>query len=297
MNSDHFSLLITLPEISRIPLSPRLRFSTVDKKTFLALLSTNLKELGPLVKTIAGLDHSASELIRILYSAFTGSAKKSLSTNKGQPWWNQNCREAKRRYRELSRHLSPSSDAKKDYRRVVRKAKTSFFQKRPEDASIAKDVFEITKWHKSKGICRTPPLLNLLLPNSEPAYNLEDKIEVLQNLLQNQSDVEDIPLSTPTVFSTSLPFPVLTPEEISGAILGAGNTTSGKDQILMAVLRLAWPHISDTVLSLFQACINIGHHPRFFRTAILAIIGKLNKADMSSPRSYRPIALLSVLGK
>ena len=27
------------------------------------------------------------------------------------------------------------------------------------------------------------------------------------------------------------------------------------------------------------------------------MIGKPNKADMTSPRSYRPIALLSVLGK
>lgn len=97
--------------------------------------------------------------------------------------------------------------------------------------------------------------------------------------------------------STSFPFPVLTPEEISGAILGAGNTTPGKDRIPTAVLRLAWPHISDTVPSLFQACIDIGHHPQCFRTTILAIIGKPNKADVSSPRSYRPIALLSVLGK
>ena len=33
------------------------------------------------------------------------------------------------------------------------------------------------------------------------------------------------------------------------------------------------------------------------RQAILAIIQKPNKADSSSPRSYRLIALLSVLGK
>jgi hypothetical protein len=38
-------------------------------------------------------------------------------------------------------------------------------------------------------------------------------------------------------------------------------------------------------------------HPACFRTAILAIIPKPNKADRSSPRSYRPITLLSVLRK
>ncbi|KAI0998725.1 hypothetical protein K3495_g9473 [Podosphaera aphanis] len=175
VTSDHFPVLISLPEINRIPQSPRLRFLTVDEKTFLALLSTNLKELSPLVKTKAGLDFSASELIPILYSAFTGSAKNPLLTNKGQPWLNQSCREDKWRYRESARHSLPSSDAKKKYRRVVRKAKTSFFQKKLEDASNAKDVFQFTEWHKSKGIFCTPPVLNPLLPNSAPAHNLEDK--------------------------------------------------------------------------------------------------------------------------
>ncbi|KAI0999655.1 hypothetical protein K3495_g8545 [Podosphaera aphanis] len=130
------------------------------------------------------------------------------------------------------------------------------------------------------------------------AYNLEDKRDVLfRNLLQNQSDTEDISLSTPTVPTTSLPFPDLTIEEVSRSILGAGNTNPGKDQIPTAVFRLAWPQISDIILNLFQECINIGHHPQCFRTAIIAIIGKPNKADMTNPQAYQPIALLSVLGK
>ena len=40
-----------------------------------------------------------------------------------------------------------------------------------------------------------------------------------------------------------------------------------------------------------------GYHPTCFRTATLAIIPKPNKTDRTSPRAYRPIALLSVLGK
>lgn len=79
--------------------------------------------------------------------------------------------------------------------------------------------------------------------------------------------------------------------------MGAGNTTPGKDGISSALLHLAWPFISNLVLEIFQACIDIGYHPRYFRTAILTIIGKPNKADMTNPNSYRPIALLSVFGK
>ena len=115
--------------------------------------------------------------------------------------------------------------------------------------------------------------------------------------MRNHSEAGDIPLWTPTVANNSLPFPELTIEEVSNCILRAGNTTPGKDEIPTGALRLAWPHISALVHDLYQSCIDVGHHPRCFRAAIVAMIGKPNKADMTSPRSYRPIALLSVLGK
>src|ERR1700726_4727853 len=51
------------------------------------------------------------------------------------------------------------------------------------------------------------------------------------------------------------------------------------------------------VLKLFQRCLAYGHYPACFRTATLVVIPKLNKADRTSLRAYRPIALLSVLGK
>ncbi|KAI0999012.1 hypothetical protein K3495_g9183 [Podosphaera aphanis] len=108
---------------------------------------------------------------------------------------------------------------------------------------------------------------------------------------------EDITLSTPTTARTTLPFSEITASEVSNAILGAGNTTPGKDQIPTGVLRLAWPLISTLVHELSQACLDTGYHPKFFRTATVAIIAKTNKVYMSSPRSYRSIALLSILGK
>ncbi|KAI0991837.1 hypothetical protein K3495_g16350 [Podosphaera aphanis] len=92
VTSDHLPLLILLPEVNRIPPPTRLRFSTMDQKTFLALLSMDLEGLSPLVKSKPGLDYMAAELIRILHSSFSGSAKKSLPTNKGQAWWNQSVR-------------------------------------------------------------------------------------------------------------------------------------------------------------------------------------------------------------
>jgi hypothetical protein len=49
--------------------------------------------------------------------------------------------------------------------------------------------------------------------------------------------------------------------------------------------------------TLFKACLCIGHHPREWKSAMIAIIPKLGKEDYSLPKSYCPVALLNCLGK
>ena len=104
-------------------------------------------------------------------------------------------------------------------------------------------------------------------------------------------------MDCPTAPAAALPFPEVTELAIEQAILQAGNTAPGADEIPTGVLKVAWPLINHLVLQLFQGCLQLGYHPKCFRRAILAIIQKPKKDDRSSPRSYRPIALLSVLGK
>lgn len=143
-----------------------------------------------------------------------------------------------------------------------------------------------------------PQLRDPSHPEDGPVQTLEGKRDVMiRNLLQNQSGKDDIPFSTPTVASTTLLFPPITYYEVSNAILSTGNTAPDIDGIPTSVLRLAWPYISTLVLDLFQSCNEAGYHPHCFRTATLTIIEKPNKLDRSTPRSYRPIALLSLLGK
>jgi hypothetical protein len=156
----------------------------------------------------------------------------------------------------------------------------------------------MTKWHQSTGSYRTPPLIDPQQPASLPARSVEEKRALLiKELLTNTAEAGDIPSSSLAVAARSIPFPPITPEDVRKSILGAGNTALGMDEIPTPVLRLAWPQIESRVLDLFQKCLHYGHHPTCFRSAILAIIPKPNKADRTSPRSYRPIALLSVLGK
>jgi hypothetical protein len=51
------------------------------------------------------------------------------------------------------------------------------------------------------------------------------------------------------------------------------------------------------LIKLFNACLNLGHFPSFWKHATTIIICKSNKDTYSSPNSYRHIALLSCLSK
>lgn len=113
----------------------------------------------------------------------------------------------------------------------------------------------------------------------------------------NKAEAGDIPPDTPTAATCYINFPPITAEDVRQAVIEAGNTAPGADEVPVAVLQAAWRQIHRRVTTFFQQCLHDGHHPACFRTAILAIIPQPNKADYSSLRSHRPIALLSVLGK
>ena len=90
---------------------------------------------------------------------------------------------------------------------------------------------------------------------------------------------------------------LLTQKEVELALLRSNNSSPGEDEITTKAVRLAWPVLGDTIHRLYNACLTEGWHPSPFRSATLCTIEKPGKRDRSSPRSYRLIALLSVLGK
>jgi hypothetical protein len=48
---------------------------------------------------------------------------------------------------------------------------------------------------------------------------------------------------------------------------------------------------------LVERCLSVGHHPKPFREAEVVMIAKPGRRDLTSPRAWRPISLLSCLGK
>ena len=98
----------------------------------------------------------------------------------------------------------------------------------------------MTKWHKSTSTYRSPLFKDLQNPTHSLAADISDKRDILiRNLLLNIAEAGDIPFDAPIVLVRSINFPAITTADIRKAILRAGNTAPGQDEISIAILRVA----------------------------------------------------------
>lgn len=63
------------------------------------------------------------------------------------------------------------------------------------------------------------------------------------------------------------------------------------------LLRKVYQGLKNQFRHLFQACYDLGYHPRPFKEANTIILKKPQKPDYTEPKAHRPIALLVTLGK
>lgn len=78
--------------------------------------------------------------------------------------------------------------------------------------------------------------------------------------------------------------------------IGSGKTSPEADGISVELLAVCWTSLGPLVTQLFRACIHLGYHPACFKLAEVVFLPK-PKRDPSSVKGWRPISLLSCLGK
>ncbi|KAI2734742.1 hypothetical protein CBS147339_9742 [Penicillium roqueforti] len=105
-------------------------------------------------------------------------------------------------------------------------------------------------------------------------------------------------ISPPSATETELQWHPITEVEIERSLKAAkGNTAPGEDHLPMLVWKKLWKHLKAIIVSIFAVCIELGHHPRQWRSAKIIVLRKPGKPDYSAPGAYRPISLLNTLGK
>jgi ribonuclease HI len=311
--SDHSTILTILTTEQEVigKAIGRFRMETTEQETFQSILTASLPKIRPF-PTPEYLDSFVEHLISALNKALQASTKTTLGHGKPIQYWNEECKAAHRKFTtqknliESLKHLGLDTSwedeelkaARSKFASILSAERKKYWNLKISKASSSKEIFEMIGWHKSIGQYSSPPLKDP--SNGAIAQTPEEKRLLLaEHLLKNKAETADIPLDLSALPSSEvkLPFPSFTKQEIENSILKAGSTAPGKDKITTSVLKLAWAQIRDHVKALFDGCLALGHHPKAFRDAVLVIIEKPAKKDKSNPRAYRPIALLSVLGK
>lgn len=116
------------------------------------------------------------------------------------------------------------------------------------------------------------------------------------SVVQNYCDTSDVTMTQPQ--TPALTHPDITAHEVDEVLkkIPSGRAT-GNNEIPNEILKLAKPLLLPHLVTVFNECLKHGYFPRKWRTATTAILRKNDKEDYSEPGAYRPIALLSCLGK
>lgn len=310
--SDHRPLLTTIPgQYHHSPnLSPPLSYDYMDTDAFLKALHLSLQGYQlPSLDSAAGIDSLASFITTSLTSAIRQTTPVSSRHGRSLPYWSQECKDLSKELRSATSALQLANepvetDAARSWVRTcrhqlsqtLRRSRSQYYNNRTEAARSASDVSKLTHWARRPFSALSGPLVN---PSTGTVLTtITEKQDLLMSSFTDSADLASDDLSVPSPLPPShLPFPPLSTQEVTRACLNVSSTTPGSDAISLKPLNLAWPLIHSHILALFQACVNLGHHPSPFKHATMIVIPKVNKPDKSHPRSFRPISLLSVLGK
>ncbi|KAF4447599.1 reverse transcriptase, partial [Fusarium austroafricanum] len=165
-----------------------------------------------------------------------------------------------------------------------------------EDFSSSSAVFKAVRWLKSPGAFQPPPLQ---VDNVVFETQMDKANALRQATLERRTADDDIDNTWASISpSRSIPFSnKISLDEAQHATIHTDNTSPGADNITVNLLKAAWHIIGTHVRRLFEKCLTIGHHPKPFKEAEVVMIAKPGRRDLTSPRAWRPISLLSCLGK
>ncbi|KAG7402595.1 putative RNA-directed DNA polymerase from transposon X-element [Fusarium oxysporum f. sp. rapae] len=164
-SSDHFTLSLTLPDAGLAPMQPgRVRVTTDDElKRFAEIVELGAAGLPTADSTPSELDELASALVNLLTSAAKAAGRPTRKGARTAPWWTEECAGAAAAFRAI-RRLYPLGFneevqiAKRDFHRVVRRAKRLYWRDLIDTFSDSSSVFKAVRWLKSPGPFQPPPL-------------------------------------------------------------------------------------------------------------------------------------------
>jgi hypothetical protein len=208
--------------------------------------------------------------------------------------WRNQARTQRRMGRALPELEQCANAAAKEYHDAVRRQKMAHWEEFLGDDT---NIWQAARYLNPGGgsaFDKIPPLTRR--DGSTTGEKTEQANELLTTFFPPlPARIED---EGPRPQRTAAPMPPLTMEEIERKIVAAKPWKApGEDGLPAIVWKQIWPAVKDRVLRLFQTSLDEGTLPSQWRSAKLIPLKKPNKGDYTVAKSWRPISLLSTLGK
>ena len=302
--SDHFTIAINIPEISLQPKPakrPQLR-TPDDIQRFLQLVRKGIRDLPTVANGPADIDFLATAISESVQTALQTAGRPARRNNRSAPWWTEECAVAAVNHRQV-RRANPLGfnkvvqQARRALRRVVRRAKRQFWRQIIDTVKESKGIYKLARWAKRSSPFQPPPLeVDGVIHETQ----MQKAIALRHAILERHDTSDEIEDAwAPLAPIRTLPFNLeVTLEQAKYAATHTSSTSPGIDGITVRTLQLAWDLIGKHIQLLYGSCLRLGYYPQIFQQAEVAMIPKVGKKrDLTSPRSWRPIDLLSCLGK
>lgn len=279
-------------------------------------LNTEL-EIYP-VDSAFNIDTFIQRLTQGLLEVTHRSCKISRSKGKTTPWWNDHLsvqktqvNRARRVYQQLRRRNGDWLWARGEYRRRLSMYKNQMKNcKENSWRNFLEEQLADNPWgvvYKLAADKLKPNNIQHSVIKRDGTSTLaqEDTLtEILEKLMPDDNPEDDLPVHTEirqqALEATGNEFILVRISE--DALVDAVTKISpyrapGKDQVHGKIIALSFKQIHTQLLKLYQACFRIGYFPKAWKTGRLVAILKSPDKDPTDPKSYRPISLLSELGK
>ena len=195
-------------------------------------------------------------------------------------------------YRRMLKH---NKGKKQQWKSDLREDHRTKFSEAAGD--IAK-VWKLAKWVKNRATPFSPFTPDLRRPNQSMATTKREKAATLAARFFPEPTNADLSDIEGYDYPEQIPIPYITMEEVSAAIRKPPpHNAPGEDELPNIMPQKGLLALREPLTWLFNECLKQGHHPISFKSSITVALRKPEKKDYSISKHYRPIALLSTLGK
>ncbi|KXN89369.1 hypothetical protein AN958_05702 [Leucoagaricus sp. SymC.cos] len=294
--------------LDHVPISTLLPLSEIEiQVSYMVIPRESPEESGFLIDLATGLqsldmgdlsspdwiEAAASMVAEVFSSTWNAHVKEIIVMGQSWSWWTDDCSAAIAHYWE-----SHDPDNWKAFCRTSHLAKRLFFDAHIQEIAVENQrPWNLMAWVKPHQLLPCEAILH----RGESCHDIDALWRALD---QTYNAVSEWPCDVMVLEELSLlveqdwvPFSALEVKETLSAC--SSHSSPSPDHVM-------WVHLKELLLddavvrkflSLANACLMVGYWPSYFKESVLVIIPKPGKLSYSTPKSFRLIILLNMLGK